>query len=191
MCIRWLEIAALVALGFGWSPQAASSVSYTYTGNSFTAADPPYTTSDKVDGWFSVPLQLAGNLPLTEIGSSLADFSFNDNQQVRTPGNTSVCAFKVATDAAGAIIEWSITLHQSPTPASGNPMQVVDSSGTPGDQGGDCYFHRQHLHQRFFDHCGINGYTGQLGGGITTITNRLPLRRGTLHVCGLAVHAGR
>jgi len=136
MCIRWLEIAALVALGFGWSPQAASSVSYTYTGNSFTAADPPYTTSDKVDGWFSVPLQLAGNLPLTEIGSSLADFSFNDNQQVRTPGNTSVCAFKVATDAAGAIIEWSITLHQSPTPASGNPMQVVDSSGTSGDQGG-------------------------------------------------------
>ncbi len=103
-----------------------ADVDYSYQGNPFTVADPPYTAGDSISGEFSVALPIKPLLPLTDISAVLTDFSFSDGQQIRTPANTTVCAFVVATDAAGNIINWMVLLREAPTPAIGDPMRFMD-----------------------------------------------------------------
>ncbi len=99
---------------------------YQYEGDPFTVADPPYAVGDRVNGEFSVALPIKPSLPMTDISSVITDFSFTDGQQTRTPANTTICGFEVATDAAGNIVDWLVLLREAPTPAVGDPQQFMD-----------------------------------------------------------------
>lgn len=113
-------------------------IDYTYTGAAFTSADPPYSVGDQILGNISLAGPLPPFLPLTDIAPALADFTFSDGVQVRTPGNTNVCKFQVATDGAGQITGWSIFIREAPFPGSGNPVQTLDSNSNPaGDLVGE------------------------------------------------------
>jgi hypothetical protein len=115
-----------------WSSTAvppATPTEYFYTGEPFTYADPPYALGGRVTGDITVAGPLPPNLPLTDISLALEDFTFADGIQTRTPANTNVCAFQVATDAAGDISNWSLYLREDPFPGAGNPVQSLDSNG--------------------------------------------------------------
>lgn len=113
---------------------AGTPTTYTFTGDPFTNADPPYTTNDRVTGSIVVAAPLPDLLPSTEIGFALEDFSFSDGVQTRTPANTVVCSFEVATNPAGNIIAWSIGLRERDVLPS-MPQQIMDLT-TLGDQVG-------------------------------------------------------
>jgi hypothetical protein len=86
---------------------------YTYTGNPFTSVFGPYTTSDRVTGFFDLATPLANNLPETVI--SPISFSFSDGVQTitnTTPGVV-VGSFSVATDASGKPEFWDIFFNPS------------------------------------------------------------------------------
>jgi hypothetical protein len=87
---------------------AEADTIYTYTGNPFTSVFGPYTTSDRVTGFFDLATPLANNLPETVI--SPISFSFSDGVQTitnTTPGVV-VGSFSVATDASGKPEFWDI-----------------------------------------------------------------------------------
>lgn len=115
---------------------SAQTTTYTYTGSPYTTALPPYALGGQLTGSFTVASPLPAFLPLTDITPSLAAMSFNDTVATRTLANSFVCSFNVATDGAGNITQWQITLRQSPF-TTGNPQHSIDSSGTPGGIGGN------------------------------------------------------
>ncbi len=89
------------------------------------APSAPYTTAMKVTGSFTTATPLPANMPLTAIatnGSNLVTaWSFNDGVQNFTNANSALygnyeASFQVATDAAGQISSYSITLLSPPTP---------------------------------------------------------------------------
>ena len=108
---------------------------YHYTGDPFTAASPPYAVGGRVTGAIVTANPLPAFLPLTDITTALASLTFTDGIQTRTLASTFLCSFRVATDGAGDITEWEVTLRQSPF-STGDPQQSIDSSGSPGIQEG-------------------------------------------------------
>jgi hypothetical protein len=98
---------------------------YSYLGQLFTSVTPPYTTSERVTGSIKVGNPLPPVMPMTDITAALIDFSFTDGVQTRTPANSVICGFLVATDAVGNITQWSIYLTEAPHPAVGNPEQTM------------------------------------------------------------------
>jgi hypothetical protein len=132
---QWLRLAHaavrfLCSAAVAWAmPTIASAqVTYNYLGQAFTSADPPYTTAERVSGSFELASRLPAMRPLSDIQFLIVDFSFSDGVQTRTPANSTVCAFQVATDAAGNIVQWTVLLREAPTPAPGNPQQALDST---------------------------------------------------------------
>jgi len=109
-------LAGIAALALGFSSFAAqASVTYSYTGNTFSDANPPYTTSDKVTGFITLPTALAPNLTSYTTVVPTA-FSFSDGVDTitnTTPGAGSQFFFK--TDASGNITFWGATTYVGST----------------------------------------------------------------------------
>ena len=117
-----------------WSdnnPLGTQTTTYTYTGNPYTTANAPYTVGGNLTGTITTANPLPPFMPLTDIRPAIASLSFNDDVQARTLANSIVCSFQVATDGAGNITQWQITLREFPY-TTGNPQQSIDSTGVPG-----------------------------------------------------------
>jgi hypothetical protein len=119
MRIRVLALPAAFILAV---PLMASTI-YTYTGNDFTTANAPLTTSDSVTGSFTVASPLADNLNGANILTGCVSdgcttpFSFSDGAGDKitntTPG-IGVCScspyIDIFTDGSGNIINWDVSL---------------------------------------------------------------------------------
>jgi hypothetical protein len=89
-----------------------------------------YALGDRLTGTLTTANPLPPFLPLTDITPALTAFSFDDGVAVRTLASSFLCSVQVATDGAGNITRWQISLRESPyTP--GNPQHSIDSNGTP------------------------------------------------------------
>ncbi len=123
-----LDIEASNMVAGTWSSPLppATPTDYDYEGDPFTFAEPPYTVGGRLTGGISLPGALPANLPFTDVSGVLLDLSFVDGQQTRTLANSVVCRFEVATDAAGDIVQWRVSLRQSGV-AIGDPQESVDS----------------------------------------------------------------
>jgi hypothetical protein len=90
-------------------PMFAVPITYSYTGNPFTTATAPYTTSDKVTGSVTLAAPLGANMSFTLV-VPLA-FSFSDGVQTITNLSTPLGAtFEFETGPTGAITGWEVGL---------------------------------------------------------------------------------
>jgi hypothetical protein len=108
-------------------PLAASSVTYTYTGNDFEAAFGIYTMSDYVSGSFTVPTALPNGM--MEGAITPTSYSFSD--QLQTFDSTSPptdVTFEVGTNSSGQIITWDIVLGSGP-PDNNSVSTSTDEDG--------------------------------------------------------------
>jgi hypothetical protein len=122
MTIRILTlITGVVLLGVSY---AAADTVYTYTGNDFTTATSPYTTSDSITGSFTVATPLGDNLVDSVIDPS--SFTFSDGVNTITTANAVSDTFEVSTNASGAIISWSISII-----GSTSDLQTYNVPGDP------------------------------------------------------------
>ena len=123
------------------SVPAHASVIYTYVGNPFTdIIDLPlplgtFDTSMRVTGFFELENPLAANLPLTDIGADVLDFSFSDGRSTLTAADSNLSTFFfVQTGAAGQITVWDIILQQT-LAFTEHDTQIVTQNDTAGDLG--------------------------------------------------------
>lgn len=112
-------------------PLPTDPTTYTYAGAAYTTANGPYTLGGTLQGTLSLANPLPAFLPLTDISPAIESFSFSDEVEARTDGDSFVCGFQLATDGAGEITEWSIALRRSPF-NSGDPHHAIESSGAFG-----------------------------------------------------------
>ncbi len=108
---------------------------YTYTGDPYTTAAPPYAAGGNLQGTLAVAHPLPPFLPLTDISPAITAFAFADDVETRTLADSFLCSFKVATDGAGRITQWQIGLRRFPY-NPGDPQHAIDSSGLVGVIGG-------------------------------------------------------
>jgi hypothetical protein len=124
----------LCAIGAACSiGSARAEAIYTYTGNNFTFADAPYTTSDFVTIILTfataLPANLTGN-PTEEFPTS---FSYSDGVQTITQAAYYSQLSVFNTNAAGAITAWDTEVRGD----AANHYYVFsyDGAGTPQDTG--------------------------------------------------------
>ena len=99
--IKWILAASLI----GASGAATAQVTYDYSGSNFDVVSGLYTTSDSVQGSFTVSSALAANLVEANINPS--SFTFSDGvQAIHGAG----CCFSIFTNASGQIDAWSISI---------------------------------------------------------------------------------
>jgi hypothetical protein len=124
---------AALSLAYPASVQAVPTT-YQYTGNPFTVATGPYSTSDFVTAMVTLAAPLGANMPLTQVIPTA--FTLSDGVQTITnngPGFVFFTSFLFATDASGAISMWSVvveTIHAGTTGAivtNNNPTDIHDS----------------------------------------------------------------
>ena len=117
----------------------AQTYVYTYTGNDFTSASGPYTTSDKVTGFiaFSAPLgdNYEGNPSAT-----MLEFVFSDGvgpQNVVGGPRSLVMDSTFATDSSGVIVSWNFQVLDflPPFSAETKGIQTENDSGNVVDSG--------------------------------------------------------
>ena len=111
--------------------------SYDYLGEPLTMADPPWTIGEHISGTILLNEKLPANLPLTDASYVLLDYSFEDGVQTWLPANSLVCEIRVATDGNGSIVDWKISLRQTPIQALGQPQQFLQSYNSVGDLVGE------------------------------------------------------
>jgi|HubBroStandDraft_5_1064220.scaffolds.fasta_scaffold28008_3 hypothetical protein len=103
----WIILAGVLGCALSGT-LAASPVTYTYTGLPFTEAHSPYTTSDFVSGYFTVPTALADGSVFDVTPTS---YSFSDGVQTISSANPPVfAAFDGITNSSGDIYGWDILL---------------------------------------------------------------------------------
>jgi len=104
-----LLLAAAATLLFSSAAQA--DFTYTYNGNDFTTVIGPYTTSDSIQGSFTVFSAIAPNtvdeLILPE------SLSFTDGVQTANTSDDHFDRFLISTDATGAIVDWDIQAYSA------------------------------------------------------------------------------
>jgi hypothetical protein len=132
--MRLAHLAFTVAVTFlAASPFSAhADTVYTYTGNPYTAAQAPYTTSDFISGSFTVKGSLGANLSVQDI--PVLSYSFSDGVEPISSGNgPNFADFVVATDANGDISQWMIQLVSQNFIISRNYQErVEDMAGISG-----------------------------------------------------------
>lgn len=113
---------------------ALADTMYIYTGNAFTDATAPLTTSDSVTGYFTVASPLGANLSLGPITPTA--FSFSDGVDTLTDTTSSVSPIQLVlgTDASGAITSWIISVDVPNVDAIGtsNLAGTVEDVGNEG-----------------------------------------------------------
>lgn len=109
---------------------------YTYTGAPYTAAAPPYAVGGHLAGTVAFANPLPAFLPLTDVQPALAGFAFSDGVEIRTFANSFFCTFQVATDGAGEITRWQISLRRFPY-NPGDPHHAIDTLGLVGFPNGN------------------------------------------------------
>ena len=111
---RNVLVAALTMLMVGAVVCCAGPITYNYTGNDFTSAGTPYTTSDSVTGSFTTNAPLGESLSGANITASVLSFSFFDGVQTinnLTTLGASPDGFHFVTDANGNITGWAIEVN--------------------------------------------------------------------------------
>jgi len=117
-----------------WSssqPLPPDPTTYTYTGDPYVTADPPYAPGGALQGWLTLAGPLPAFLPLTDITSAIVGFAFDDGVESRTLASSFVCTFEVATDGTGNISTWNLSLRRTPY-NPGDPHHGISSSGQTG-----------------------------------------------------------
>ena len=129
------------------SPLGFANVTYTYTGSNFTnVVDDPsvpgsYDASMRISGTFELGNPLPPNRSLNDDNVAPLSFSFGDGRSVITNASPAlnVQVFRIATDAAGNITQWNISLISQPDLADFEiQTRSVQSGGSTGqayDQG--------------------------------------------------------
>lgn len=109
----------------------AQATTYTYTGDLYSATQPPYAADQRLTGSFTVAAPLPPFRPLSDLAPALVALSLHDGVEGRTLASSFLCRFEVATDGAGAITQWRLSLRRSPY-ASGDPQHAIESTGDVG-----------------------------------------------------------
>jgi len=92
---------------------SSADVIYTYTGNVFDeGVTPPYTTTDKVTGFFELAAPLA--IGIKQVITPVA-FSFSDGVNIFTNADATLTAsaFNIETGPTGAIVKWRINISEA------------------------------------------------------------------------------
>ena len=110
-----LAIVCATALSAMLPASSSADTIYTYTGNGFSFASSPYTSTDSVSGWIdlSAPLGISQfTLTITPVS-----YSFYDGVQTITNSNAAAGAFfgDIQTNSSGDIILWSISMSSTTT----------------------------------------------------------------------------
>lgn len=102
---------------------------YVFQGLPYSFAQAPYSTTMSANGWFEIGNPLPQFLPLTDITPSLEGFIFFDGVRTRTLSNSSICLFQVATDGAGHIVDWRLSIRDSSFQPN-QPQHTFDTTST-------------------------------------------------------------
>jgi hypothetical protein len=107
MAIKWIVAASLI----GASAMATAQVTYDYSGSNFDVVSGLYTTSDSVQGSFTVSSALAPNLLAANIIPS--SYAFSDGVQAINGAGCCNAGFSIFTNAGGQIQAWNISMFSS------------------------------------------------------------------------------
>ncbi len=146
--INMHKVNPLVRLALGFialvsTSALAQTYVYTYTGNDYTSASGPYSTSDKVTGFidFSAPLgdNYEGNPSATMLGFNFSD-GVGPQNIVGGPGGLVDGRGQISTfgtDSSGAIVSWNFELLDflPPFQAETKGIQTENDSGNVVDSG--------------------------------------------------------
>jgi hypothetical protein len=103
-------LSALALMGC-LSSTASAAATYTYSGQNFTYASGPYSTSMSITFTVTLADRLAPNLTDVDILPSIISFTATDGVQVVTDSSPlSKMMFNVSTDAAGHISRWTVEI---------------------------------------------------------------------------------
>jgi hypothetical protein len=151
--IRGITVAVVLHLGV--LAGSAQTYLYSYTGNDFTSASGPYTTSDKITANLILSAPLGANYEGSP-SATLLNFGINDGvyQDLPSLPNNYVQDFTFGTDSSGDIVSWNfemISFHEYLQPIQTVTMITIDQ---PGD---------------VMDSTSIDTQFANLGGGVGAI----------------------
>jgi hypothetical protein len=126
-------LAMAFALQLSLLAGSAQSYIYTYTGNDFTSASGPYTTSDKITANLILSAPLGANYEGSP-SATLLNFGINDGvyQDLPSLPNNYVQDFTFGTDSSGDIVSWNfemISFHEYLNPIQTVTMMTIDEPG--------------------------------------------------------------
>ncbi|MDY7547767.1 PEP-CTERM sorting domain-containing protein [Glaciimonas sp. CA11.2] len=104
--VRLFLLSTIVAVTFAGTARA--DVLYTYTGNNFTSATAPYTTSDKVSGVLTFAQALGPNYSYQQVFPEAYSFTGGVTGDSITNYNHTSGGFYATTDGNGDIAGWYI-----------------------------------------------------------------------------------
>ena len=126
-------LAMAVVLHLGLLAGSAQTYIYNYTGNDFTSASGPYTTSDKITANIILSAPLGANYEGSP-SATLLNFGINDGvyQDLPSLPNNYVQDFTFGTDSSGDIVSWNfemISFHEYLNPIQTVTMITIDEPG--------------------------------------------------------------
>jgi hypothetical protein len=126
-------LAGAVVLQLGMLAGSAQTYIYTYTGNDFTSASGPYTTSDNITANLVLSAPLGANYEGSPT-ATLLNFGINDGvyQDLPELPNMYVANFTFGTDSSGDIVSWDFAMigfHEYLNPVQSVTMITIDQPG--------------------------------------------------------------